>query len=90
MFYSNVKGSSIPALRRPEGGLVVAPAEKAPLPGSQFDSIKQCREQYVTPLSVCLSLGEILWPCGLLSFFVRFLILTHMVVLTLWVCFLYF
>ena len=41
---------SIPALRRPEGGLVVAPAEKTSLLGSQFDS-KQCREQFVTPLS---------------------------------------
>ena len=34
---------SIHALRRPVGGLVVAPAEKALLLGSQFDS-KQCRE----------------------------------------------
>ena len=40
---------SIPALG-PEGGLVVAPAEKASLLGSQFDS-KQCREQFATPLS---------------------------------------
>ena len=37
-----------------------------------------------------LSLGAILWPLGLLSFFVCFLILTHMVVLILWVHFLYF
>ena len=41
---------SIPALRGPGGGLVVAPAEKASLLGSQFDS-KQCRKQFVTPLS---------------------------------------
>ena len=41
---------SIPALLGPEGGLVVAPSEKAPLLGSQFDS-KLCREQFVTPLS---------------------------------------
>ena len=41
---------SVPALRRPEGGLLVAPAEKASLLGSQFDS-KQCREQFVSPLS---------------------------------------
>ena len=40
---------SIPALRGPGGGLVVAPAEKVSLMGSQFDS-KQCREQFVTPL----------------------------------------
>ena len=40
----------IPARRGPRGGLVVAPAEKASLLGSQFDC-KQCREQFVTPLS---------------------------------------
>ena len=42
---------SIPALREARrwfGG--VAPAEKASLLSSQFDS-KQCREQFVTPLS---------------------------------------
>ena len=39
---------SIHALRGPGGGLVVAPAEKASLLGSQFDS-KQSREQFVTP-----------------------------------------
>ena len=38
---------SIPALKGPGGGLVVAPAEKESLRGSQFDS-KQCREQFVT------------------------------------------
>ena len=36
----------------PGGGLVVAPAKKASLLGSQLDS-KQCREQFLTPLS-CL------------------------------------
>ena len=41
---------SIPALMGPGGGLVVAPAEKASLLGSQFDS-KQCRGQFITPLS---------------------------------------
>ena len=41
---------SIPALRGPGGGLVIAPAEKASLLGSQFDS-KECREQFVRPLS---------------------------------------
>ena len=41
-FYSCSQGA--------EGGLVVAPAEKASLLGSQFDS-KQCCEQFVTPLS---------------------------------------
>ena len=41
---------SIPALRGLGGGLVVAPAEKASLLGFQFNS-KQCREQFVTPLS---------------------------------------
>ena len=40
----------IPALKWPGGGLVVAPAEKASLMGSQFDS-KQCSEQFVTPSS---------------------------------------
>ena len=41
---------SIPALKGPGGGLMVAPAENASLLGTQFDS-KQCREQFVTPLS---------------------------------------
>ena len=41
---------SIPALRGPGCGLVVAPAEKALLLGYQFHS-KQCREQFVTYLS---------------------------------------
>ena len=41
---------SIPALSGHGGGLVVAPAEKASILISQFDS-KQCREQFVTPLS---------------------------------------
>ena len=41
---------TIPALLGLEGGLVVAPSEKEPLLASQFDS-KQCREQFVTPLS---------------------------------------
>ena len=41
---------SSPALRGPEGGLVVAPAEKASLLSSPSDR-KQCREQFVTPLS---------------------------------------
>ena len=56
MWLETMKGSvfgvkpSIPALRGPGGSLVVAPAEKATLQGSQFDS-KQCREQFVTPLS---------------------------------------
>ena len=40
---------SIPALIGPGGGLELAPAEKASLLGSPFDS-KQCREQFVTPL----------------------------------------
>ena len=41
---------SIPSLRGPGGGLVVAADEKASLLGSQFDS-KQCRKQFVTALS---------------------------------------
>ena len=41
---------SIPALGGLGGGLLVGPAGKASLLGSQFDS-KQCREQFVTPLS---------------------------------------
>ena len=45
---------SIPALRGRRDGLVVAPAEKASLLGSQFDS-KQCREQFVTSLSCLLN-----------------------------------
>ena len=41
---------SIPARRGPGGAMVVAPAEKASLLCSQFDS-KQCRELFVTLLS---------------------------------------
>ena len=44
---------SIPAVRGQGGGLVMAPAKKASLLGSQFDS-KRCREQRVSPLS-CFS-----------------------------------
>ena len=55
---------SIPALRRAGGGLVVAPAEKAPLLGSQFDS-KQCLDHLCL---VSFSRGAILCPSGLLSF----------------------
>ena len=55
---------SIPALREPGGGLEVAPAEKASLLGSQFDS-KQCREQFVSPLSCFLQLDAV---CGLPNF----------------------
>ena len=50
------------SVRAPGGGLVVAPAEKTALLGSQFDS-KQCLDQFVTassrfPLSRCnYSLG---------------------------------
>ena len=44
---------SIPALRGPGGSLVVAPAEKASLLGSQFDS-KHCLVEFVTPLSCFL------------------------------------
>ena len=45
-------GPSITVLTGPGGGLVVAPAEKASLLGSLFDS-KQIgsREQFATPLS---------------------------------------
>ena len=54
-WWETLKGSifsvkPIPVLRRPGGGLVVAPDEKASLLSSQFDS-KQCRKQFVTPLS---------------------------------------
>ena len=41
---------TIPVLWGPGGGLVGAPAETASFQGFQFDS-KQCREQFVTPLS---------------------------------------
>ena len=68
---------SAPALSGPGGGMVVPPAEKASLLGSQFDS-KQCREQLSHICLVSLFLGSIFWPSGLLSFCVCFLILTHM------------
>ena len=79
----------IPALRGPGGGLVVARAVKASLLGSQFDC-KQCLSSSSPLCLVSLSLGSILWPSGLLSYCVCFLILTHIVVLILWVYFLYF
>ena len=41
---------SIPALGGLGGGLLVAPAEKASLLGSQLDS-KKCGDQFLTPLS---------------------------------------
>ena len=52
---------SIPAVKGPGDGLVVAPADKASLLGSEFES-KQCREQFLTPLwffsqSMCNSLA---------------------------------
>ena len=50
---------SIPALRGHRGDLVVAPAKKSSLLGSQFNS-KQYHEQFVTPLSSFPSLGAIL------------------------------
>ena len=91
-WWETLKGSifgvkpSTPALRGPGGGLVVAPVEKASLLDSQFDR-KQCREQFDTPLS-CFPQSQ----CNSLTFrtpaLVRvLLILTHMVVLILWVCF---
>ena len=74
---------SILALKGPGCGLVVAPAEKATLLGSQFDS-KQCCEQFGTPLSCFpLSIGAILWPSELLSPCVCFSILIRMGVLIL-------
>ena len=54
--WETLKGSIIcviPSIRAPRGpgaGLVVAPAGKASLLNSQFDS-RQCREQFVAPLS---------------------------------------
>ena len=41
---------SIPALRGPRDGFAVAPAEKASLQGSQFDSMQFC-DPFVTALS---------------------------------------
>ena len=80
------------ALRGPVGCLVVAIAENASVLGSQFDS-KQCREQFVTPLS-CFPQSRNS-RCNSLSFrtpvlSLCFLNLTHMAMLILWVCFLYF
>ena len=74
--------SSILAPMGPGGDLVVARAEKASLLGSQFHS-KQCREQFVTPLScfpqsLCYS-----WPSELLSSGVLLLLLRPSVLLDL-------
>ena len=56
---------SVPALRGSRDGLVVAPAEKASLLGSKFDS-KHCCDQFVTPLSCFLQPRcKILWPSKL-------------------------
>ena len=94
-WWETLKGSivgvkpSIPAFRGPGGGSVAAPTEKASLLGSQFHS-KQCREQFVTPLSWvpqsrCNSLAFRTYVLLLL-----FLDLDTYGVLILWVCFLYF
>ena len=69
MFYSLVNIRYIPALRRPGGGSVVAPAEKASHLRSQFDS-KLCREQFVTPLS-CFPQSR----CNSLAFWTSVLLL---------------
>ena len=72
---------SIPAFGGPGDGFVVAPAENTSILGSQFES-KQCREQFVTPLSCFLQSR-----CNSLSFrtpvLLRLLLETHMVVLIL-------
>ena len=57
-------------------GLVVAPAEKASLLGSLFDS-NQCREQFAHLGLVILRFGAILWHSALLSFCVCFVLLTY-------------
>ena len=76
----------IPALRGPGGGLVVAPAEKASILGSRFDS-KQCREQFVTPLS-CFPQSRF----NSLAFQISVLLRLHLDLdtLILWASFLYF
>ena len=78
---------SIPALRVPGTGLVVATAEKASLLGSQFDSTQL---GVVRSLSlfclVSLSIGAILLSFELLSSCVYFSILIRMGVLILWTC----
>ena len=79
----------IPALGGPVGGLVVAPAEKASLLGSQFNS-KQCREQFVTALS-CFPKSR----CNSLAFRTSVLLRLLLDLEKYWsvdplVCFLYF
>ena len=59
---------SIPALRELGGGLVVAPAEKASLMGSQFDSKILIIISSLSLLClVSISLGAILWLSELMS-----------------------
>ena len=93
-WWETLKGSifggkpSSPALRRPAGGFVVAPAERASLLGYNFDS-KQCREQVVTPLS-CFPQSR----CNSFAFRTSVLrLILHLdmfEVLIIWECFLYF
>ena len=94
-WWETLKGSifsvkpSIPAVRGHGGGLVVAPAEKASLLDSHFDS-QQCREQFVTNLS-CFPQSM----CNSLAF--RTSVLLRLLLdldmhggVILWVCFLHF
>ena len=93
-WWETLKGSifgvepSIPTLRMLGGGLVLAPAQKASWALSLTGSSVVSSSSYLCLVS--LTLSAILWPSELPSFCVCFFILTHMVVLILWACFLYF
>ena len=94
-WWETLKGSilgvkpSVPALKGLRDALVVAPAEKASMLGSQFDR-KQCRQQFVAPLS-CFPQSR----CNSLAFRTSVLLRLLLDLDTyggadLWVCFLYF
>ena len=78
------------SLRGSGGGLVVAPAEIYRHLWALSLTVSCVVSSSLNIRLVSLSLDAILWRSGLLSFCVCFLILAHMVVLILWVCFLYF
>ena len=82
------KKPSISALREPGGGFMVAPAEKTRHSWALSLTASSVKSSSSYLCLVSLNLGAILWPSGLLSFCICFLILTRMVVFILWACFL--
>ena len=94
-WWETLKGSifgvkpSFPALRRAESGLVVAPAENASILALSLP-VSSVVSSLLLLCLVSLCLDVIIWPPELLSSFVCFLILIHIGVSIIGVCFIYF